>query len=115
MIGVAASPTSAACFPIFDKETGENFWTLEEEIEVRGLLQEILASPIPKVFQNGLYDIQYLRKEGFALRACNEDTMLLHHSLYPELPKGLGFLGSIYANERSWKLLNSRKEQKKDD
>jgi len=31
--------------------------------------------------------------------------MLLHHALYPELPKGLGFLGSIYTNEASWKLM----------
>jgi DNA polymerase I-like protein with 3'-5' exonuclease and polymerase domains len=114
MVGIAISPESAICFPFFDNVTGENYWTLEEEIEIRKLVQEILASPAKKVLQNGLYDIQYLRKEKFTLRNLAEDTMLLHHSLYPELPKGLGFLGSVYCNERSWKLLNSRKELKKD-
>jgi hypothetical protein len=34
--------------------------------------------------------------------------MILHHALYPELPKGLGFMGSIYTNESSWKILRER-------
>jgi hypothetical protein len=33
----------------------------------------------------------------------------LHHALFPELPKSLGFMGSIYTNESSWKLLRERK------
>jgi len=114
MCGVAISPTNAACFPFFDKTSGEPFWSLWDEIKVRQMLQSILASPCRKVLQNGLYDIQYLRREGFALRNFTDDTMMLHHSLFPELPKGLGFLGSIYCNERSWKLLNRQKELKKD-
>jgi hypothetical protein len=35
--------------------------------------------------------------------------MLLHHSLFPEMLKGLGFLGSIYTNEQSWKLMSRPK------
>jgi hypothetical protein len=42
--------------------------------------------------------------------------MLLHHALYPEMQKGLGFLGSIYSNEPAWKLLRGKAEElKKDD
>ena len=37
--------------------------------------------------------------------------MLVHHALYPELNKGLGFLGSIYMNEPAWKHL--RRESNK--
>jgi hypothetical protein len=51
------------------------------------------------------------------LRPANvaEDTMLLHHSLFPELPKGLGFLGSIYTNEASWKLMHGLTDTEKRD
>ena len=37
------------------------------------------------------------------MRGAEEDTMLLHHALYPESLKGLGFLGSIYCDEGAWK------------
>jgi hypothetical protein len=43
------------------------------------------------------------------------DTMLLHHSMYPELPKSLGFLGSIYTNEAAWKLMRRDAEELKRD
>jgi hypothetical protein len=42
-----------------------------------------------------------------------EDTMLLHHAIQPESLKGLGFLGSIYSDERAWKGMNDRKGYKK--
>jgi hypothetical protein len=35
--------------------------------------------------------------------------MMLHHSLYPEMKKSLGFLGSIYTDEASWKLMRQEK------
>jgi hypothetical protein len=42
--------------------------------------------------------------------------MLLHHSLQPELPKSLGFLGSLYTNEQAWKhLANFKQEGNKKD
>lgn len=71
-------------------------------------MQRLLASPARKIFQNGLYDLQYFRRYGFHIENCAEDTMLQHHAMYPELLKGLGFLGSAYTNEASWKLLRSR-------
>ena len=64
-----------------------------------------------------MYDLSYLMAYCTP-RACTEDTMLAHHSLYSELPKGLGFLGSIYANVPSWKKMRTfqKEEQlKKDD
>ena len=72
---------------------------------------------LTKVFQNGMYDLQYLAPYC-SPRGCSEDTMLQHHSLYPELEKGLGFLGSIYANTPSWKFMRTAKREellKKDD
>jgi hypothetical protein len=34
--------------------------------------------------------------------------MILHHSMYPEMPKSLAFLGSIYTNEVAWKKMRDR-------
>jgi DNA polymerase I-like protein with 3'-5' exonuclease and polymerase domains len=78
-------------------------------------VQALLESEIPKVFQNGMFDINYLTRAGIYVRNCAHDTMLLHHVLYPELPKGLGFLGSIYSNESAWKLLRKHGEELKRD
>ena len=69
----------------------------------------LLGSNIPKIFQNGMYDLQYLMRMGLRVRACDEDTMLMHHAICPEMNKGLGFLGSIYTNEPAWKLMRKHK------
>lgn len=70
-----------------------------------------------KVFQNGLYDLQYLQAHCTP-RACTEDTMLMSHSLWSELPKGLGFLGATFAHTPSWKSMRTAKREdllKRDD
>lgn len=71
-------------------------------------VQRLLASPARKIFQNGLYDIQYFRRVPLHIENPAEDTMLQHHAMYPEMLKGLGFLGSAYTDEASWKLLRQR-------
>lgn len=119
MIGFSSGPSHALVIPFFNNTTFQNFWpTIELEIEARKRVQYLLTLPCPKVLQNGLYDAQYILKEKFSIRNMQEDTMLLHHALFPELPKGLGFLGSVYCNESSWKLLNRRRSDeilKKDE
>lgn len=118
-IGFASSRSEAICIPLSGPGTGNNYWpSVEDELKVREQLQKLLGSDIPKVFQNGVYDLQYLFKDGYRVRACLEDTMLLHHSIFPELPKGLGFLGSCYTDEVSWKLMMKRRPdevEKKDE
>ena len=37
-----------------------------------------------------------------------EDTMMIHHCLYPEMDKGLGFLGLLYTNQTAWKQMRPR-------
>lgn len=93
-----------------------SFWpTHNEEVQARQELKPLLDSDIPWVGQNFLYDIQYLWREGLRPRVVQDDTMLLHHSLYPEMEKGLGFLGSIYSNEPAWKLMRTADSQKRDE
>jgi hypothetical protein len=86
-----------------------SYWnTKEEELRAWSCVSALLESAIPKLFQNGLYDVQYLMPMGIKVNNFIEDSMLLHHSIFPELQKGLGFLGSVYTSEPAWKLMRKR-------
>lgn len=102
----------------FIKGFKENYFSFSDEVEALRLVHEILLHPVPKLFQNGLYDIQYIwRTWKVPPRNSQHDTMLLHHAMYPEMAKGLGFLGSVYTDEPAWKLMRRNKDttQKRDD
>jgi len=83
--------------------------TINVAITVQGTESQLAS------YQNGLYDLQYILRMGLRPANCQADTMLLHHSLFPELQKGLGFLGSIYTNEASWKLMREQDSNKRDE
>jgi len=119
-IGFAPSDSLAIVIPGIGLErTGRTYWpSVGIERKVWAIVKDILGRPIPKVFQNGLYDINLIwRVWGIAIRAVEQDTMLLHHALQPESLKGLGFLGSLYTDEGSWKQMRETKTTKfkKDD
>lgn len=109
-IGFATSKSLALVIPFVDMRKGGSYWrTLEEERAAWDWVRKILASPAPKVFQNGLYDIPFLwRGYGITVNNAVEDTMLAQHALQPELPKGLDSLGSYYTDEAPWKLIHKR-------
>lgn len=110
-IGFASSRAEAIVIPFIDPSKPRlSYWnTFEEEKAAWIAVRSILQSGIPKLFQNGMYDLQYLIKAGIRPANIAHDTMLLHHSLFPEMRKGLGFLGSIYTNEAAWKLMGRPK------
>lgn len=112
VFGIAVSSELGAAIPFFDsRRDGRSYWARDDEIRVRRLINSVISLQIPKLFQNGLYDLQYILREGYTICLDNQDdTMILHHALYPELPKSLGFMGSIYTNESSWKLLRDRED-----
>ena len=115
-IGFARSASEALVVPFVRGLRGGSYWESEShELRAWHAVRQLLESPIPKVGQNFLFDLQYLSRMGIRPRACQHDTMLLHHVLYPEMQKGLGFLGSVYTNESSWKLLRKHGEELKRD
>lgn len=117
-IGFSTTPEWSAVFPFADKrKPGYSYWPdLETEFRVRWDLRDlILRSPLLKVYQNGAYDTQYQIAEALEPANWTDDTMLIQHALFPELPKGLDFLGSIHTNERAWKLMRHRADDLKRD
>lgn len=105
-IGFAWSKEACGVIPIFDRTKPDlSYWNGNEEPIVWARIRRLCGMPVPKVFQNGLYDLHFLwRSYGITTANAAHDTMLLHHALQPELPKGLGYLGSIYTDEPAWKL-----------
>ena len=110
-IGFARSRSESIVVPFVDLEHADgSYWpTPADELEAWGYVKQLLNSPVPKLGQNFVYDLQYLTRYGIMPRNCIEDTMLAHHALFPEMQKGLGFLGSIYTNEASWKLMRRKR------
>lgn len=110
-IGFAPSPSTAIVIPFYDprKPKASFYPTLEEELLAWDYVRRVLALPQPKLAQNGLYDVTFLWK-GYGIPVVNfdDDSMLCHHALQPECEKGLGFLGSVYTNEASWKIMRTR-------
>lgn len=96
-ISVAVSPTQVICIPFL--VGNDNYWTPEQELEILYALQDLLEAPdVTKVGQNLSFDATFLySKYGFITRPF-EDTMIAQGILYPDLPKGLDFLTSLYCN-----------------
>lgn len=114
-ISVCGDPYKTICIPFYDPAGVENsYWTPESEFRIWSALKVLFEGPAKKLAQNGLYDIQYLHAHGILIKNFSEDTMILHHSLYSELPKGLDFLGTIYTDEQPWKLIRNNADFKED-
>ena len=67
-------------------------------------VRQLNASPVPKIFQNGMYDNLYFLR--FNVPVCNwiYDTQHLFHSWYSELPKRLDFITAFAVRQiRFWK------------
>lgn len=109
----------AITIPFWDKtRPGWSYWQQHEEEEVWELIRSLMEDPCVNLcWQNGMYDFQYCLPMKLKIHRSTEDTMLLHHSLFPELQKSLGFLGSLYSNETSWKLMRRWKpdSEKRDE
>ena len=103
--------------PERDGQRVTSYWKPDEEVVVWEMVHKLLMSPVPKLFQNGMYDVQYIMKVLSIPNNCLHDTMLAWHALFPEMPKNLGFLGSILTNDIAWKRFRSARSdtEKRDE
>lgn len=119
-VGIAPSRSHAIVVPFWRGASASSYWpdTRSELVARKWLARWIEDPALAKVTQNGLYDVQYLAREGFKPCGFTEDTMLAHHSLYSELPKSLEFLGATYGSWPAWKGIHKvaiADQLKKDD
>jgi len=92
-------------------------WKLADWEQVYDILDDFFASDIPKWAQNGIFDINFLRKAEFRfnLSSFTHDTMLAHHSMQEntahDLDTLLGQLTNmpLYSHElRRWQKANGK-------
>jgi DNA polymerase-1 len=85
---------------IYDK----SFWTPEEELVVWQLIKQLLESSVKKIAQNANFDMFFLwTTVGIRVKNLWLDTMNAFHTLYPELPKALDLLTSLYTDQPYYK------------
>ena len=117
-VGLAPDATRAMTVPFVDlRKPNRSYWpTTRDEYEVWMLLKHLLESDVPKLGQNFTYDtFWFLKKLGIRVHNYRHDTRLMHHALYPELPKDLAYLGSTYTDLGAWKHMGGRYDGDKRD
>jgi len=98
----ALSPEEALCIPY---NIGfEDYWTIEEELEITKAVADILADPnIIKIGQNIIFDATYKLRKYNQPTYNVEDTMVGMAILHPDFPKGLDFITSIFTETEYYK------------
>lgn len=99
-VGLANSAHEAMCIN-FRKET-ENSFTLQEEYAIWMALQDLCDSH-GVIAQNGQFDAYWERLKNWLALRVKWDTLLAHHTLYPQLPHNLAFLVAQYSNHPFYK------------
>jgi len=104
-IGIAWTTLDALCIPLMCIERPEGYWNASEEALLIPEIRSVLCHPRARViFQNGAYDLQYFARQYGFLPNLRDDTMLMQHTAFPGLRKGLDFLSSLYCTyHRYWK------------
>lgn len=113
-ISFAPDPNHCLVIPFYCKAR-PNYWpTLDEEIEAWKFVRYVCETK-PLAGQNFMFDMQHLWQEvRIPCPGLDHDSMLLHHALQPEMEKSLGFLGSIYCDEQSWKFMRTEQLKRED-
>jgi len=103
-ISFTKKATDAICIP-FVVEGGKNRWTLEQEEQIWLLISTILGNEeILKIGQNLIFDISFLLQQmNIHTSGPVGDTMIAHHIMFPDFPKGLDFLCSMHTREPYYK------------
>jgi DNA polymerase-1 len=77
----------------------EGYWSEAEEATIILRLSRLLTHPNVQVIgQNILYDAQYTWRWWHFVPRVTQDTMIGQHAIFSDMPKGLGFLASMYCD-----------------
>jgi len=99
-IGLADSKSFAMSVPFIrpiNRAAFEPYWEPKEEVALLKETSKLIRNPkVLWVGQNFNYDCHYIRDFLGADPSSYEDTMLMHHLLFPGTQKDLGYLASLY-------------------
>jgi DNA polymerase-1 len=102
-VGFSDNPSWGICVPFWYGASG-SLWSKDQELEIWDLIKSLLEGPGKKIAQNAQYDCTMLADlMGIHVNNLWMDTMIAGHLCYPELPKGLDFLTSIYTDQPYYK------------
>jgi uracil-DNA glycosylase family 4 len=90
-VGFAPSADLAVCF-VNDNSLGFD-----------SAIRRLLSCNIPKVAHFSHFDKLYLITHGYPVVNLKHDTMVLQHVMWPELPRALKYITSIYTREPYYK------------
>lgn len=118
-VGFAWDDSHALVVPFLDiRRTDRNYWPdAASEVAAWKFIRDVMEAPVPKLGQNfGAYDgYWFLRRYRIKPMNYTDDTRLLHHALYPELPKDLEFMGASYTQQGPWKYWGRKAQRDKRD
>lgn len=101
-ISFAVSPFSGISIPFYT--SGKHYFLIEEEMQIWRKIAKILENRnITKIGQNLVFDATFLLRRFGIKMTTVEDTMVAQGIAYPDFPKGLDFITSIYTNEPYYK------------
>lgn len=101
-IGFADTSTTAICIAFRTKS--DQVYSTPEEMHIRRKIQTLYDSNKRFIAQNGAFDMTWQwYKDKLKMRRLWFDTMLAHHTLYPQLPHNLGFLTTQYTDNPYYK------------
>jgi uracil-DNA glycosylase len=102
-VGIGTSQHDALCVPLMSVADPNGYWSENEEQMIVQMLRKFLRER-KVIFQNGAYDLQYFAKQMGFVPSISDDTMIMQHTLFPELLKALDFQASMYCEYyRFWK------------
>lgn len=97
------------CCPLWDPaRPGQSYWpTPEDEAAALDICARLCSLPVPKITQNGAYDIAWLRTcLGIEIAGPVLDIRLAHFALFPELPHNLAEMASTWLMMPPWKAMH---------
>lgn len=104
-IGLANDPHYSICINFRDAAT--NRYSVSEEADIRIAYQDLCDThkkhDVPRICQRGIFDAYWLRLHDHIHLTPSDDTLLQHHTLYPQLPHSLAFICAQYTNHPYYK------------
>lgn len=97
-VGIAWSSRNAMCIPFINEGYGAYWSALDSQIVVAALQKHLLRPDVNVVGQNFNYDASYFDDNFDFLPRVSFDTLIAQSVLFPGVPRGLGFLSSMYCD-----------------